>query len=86
MPERPKNVVSPETTTNAGAEGESATTEQTGTEVKRQQEHRSGATVLSLSFDFDLTASDLRKLTPEQITALYKAVGEVYAIKDAIAR
>jgi hypothetical protein len=41
----------------------------------------SEATLLSLNFDFALTAEDLRKLEPEQITALFEAVGKVVAIK-----
>jgi len=37
--------------------------------------------VLGFAFEFTLTADDLRKLSPEQIAALFKAVGEVMAIR-----
>jgi hypothetical protein len=40
-------------------------------------------TILGFSFDFALTGDQLAKLSPEQITALFKAVGEVMAIKAA---
>ncbi|HLH14685.1 MAG TPA: hypothetical protein VKV16_07825 [Solirubrobacteraceae bacterium] len=40
--------------------------------------------LLSLSFDFALTAEDLAKLKPEQITALFEAVGKVAAIKASL--
>ena len=36
---------------------------------------------MSLSFDFSVTAEDLKQLSKEQITALYAAVGQVMAIK-----
>lgn len=37
--------------------------------------------VVSLDFDLSLTADDLARLEPEQITSLFKAVGEIAAIK-----
>lgn len=40
--------------------------------------------VLSFSFDFALTKDDLAALTPEQIEAVYKAVGGVMAIKASL--
>lgn len=40
--------------------------------------------VLSFSFDFALTADDLQRLSPEQIQAVFGAVGEVMAVKAAI--
>lgn len=39
---------------------------------------------MSFSFDFELTAEDLEDLSPEQIQAAFKAVGEVMAMKAAI--
>ncbi len=41
-------------------------------------------TILGFSFDFTLTGDELAKLSPEQITALFKAVGDVMAIKAAV--
>jgi hypothetical protein len=46
---------------------------------------QSEETILGFSFDFALTGDQLAKLSPEQITALFKAVGEVMAIKAAAA-
>jgi hypothetical protein len=40
--------------------------------------------VLTLSFDFALTAADLKELSPEQIQAVYEAVGKVAAVKATI--
>ncbi len=40
-------------------------------------------TVLGFAFDFTLTGDELAKLSPEQITALFTAVGEVLKIKGA---
>ena len=37
--------------------------------------------VIGFSFEFSLTADDLAKLTPDQITALFEAVGKVMALK-----
>jgi len=49
------------------------------------REARSEAeTVLSFNFDFSLTKEDLAALSPEQIQAVYKAVGEVMAIKASL--
>jgi len=45
------------------------------------QVQQSAETILGFSFDFALTGDQLAKLSPEQITALFKAVGEVMAIK-----
>lgn len=41
-------------------------------------------TILGFSFDFALTGDELAKLSPEQITALFTAVGEVLKIKAAL--
>lgn len=48
----------------------------TGDHNERQAE-----AVLSFSFDFSLTADDLSGLTPDQIRAVFEAVGTVMAIK-----
>jgi hypothetical protein len=40
--------------------------------------------VLSFSFDFGLTAADLKELSPEQIQAVFEAVGKVAAVKATI--
>lgn len=45
-----------------------------------------GPQVIGFEFSFSLTADDLAKLSPEQITALYKAVGELMAIKATLER
>jgi hypothetical protein len=45
-----------------------------------------GEPSLSLSFDLALTANDLQRLSTEQITALFQAVGAVVAIKVAVNR
>ena len=37
--------------------------------------------VLAFSFDFSLSADDLKKLKPDQIAAMFEAVGKVMAIK-----
>jgi hypothetical protein len=37
--------------------------------------------IMSLGFDFSITAEELKQLSAEQITALYQAVGQVMAIK-----
>jgi hypothetical protein len=52
--------------------------------ASRQDPAPKSEALLSLSFDFALTASDLQQLSAEQIQALYKAVGEVMAIKATI--
>jgi hypothetical protein len=63
-----------------------AASERKGTTIKAQRENGAAQaeTVLSLNFDLALTADDLRKLTAEQITALFEAVGKVAAIKVAM--
>ena len=40
-----------------------------------------GQTVLGFTFEFSLTADDLKKLSPAQIAAAFEAVGKVIAIK-----
>jgi hypothetical protein len=40
-----------------------------------------GPPILGFKFEFSLTADDLKKFSPDQITALYAAVGKVIAIK-----
>lgn len=68
-----------------GASGQPADPEGEGT---TQEEHGPqdppAETVLSFSFDFKLTKSDLEGLSPDQITALFEAVGKVVAIKATI--
>ena len=61
-------VGAPEGTTTAPAGGQSQDPE----------------TILGFSFDFALTGDELAKLSPEQITALFTAVGEVLKIKAAL--
>jgi hypothetical protein len=51
--------------------------------TKKQRLAQANA-VISLDFDLSLTAEDLAKLKPEQITALFEAVGQVAAIKATI--
>jgi len=58
--------------------GESATAKEDG------QRERQPESILSFSFDFSLTASDLQELSPEQIQAVFEAVGKVMAIKRTI--
>lgn len=60
-------------------DGERATTK-----VQRENGVAQAKTALSLNFDLALTADDLRKLTAEQITALFEAVGKVAAMKAAM--
>ncbi len=61
-----------------------------GEQTERQQkppkdeQPMRGPTLLALSFDLSLTADDLGRLSAEQITALFEAVGKVAAIKGAI--
>lgn len=52
--------------------------------ANRRREPPKAEPVLSFSFDFELTAEDLEDLSPEQIQAAFKAVGEVMAMKAAI--
>lgn len=42
-------------------------------------------TIVSMSIDISLTADDLRKLSSEQISALFDGVGKVAAVKAALA-
>jgi hypothetical protein len=51
------------------------------TENGRQERPTKSEPLLSFSFDFVLTAEDLKELTPEQIHAVYDAVGKLMAIK-----
>jgi hypothetical protein len=46
-----------------------------------EQQAQRGTPLLSFNFDFSLATGDLAKLSPEQIKALYEAVGTVMAIK-----
>lgn len=55
-----------------------------GTTTKGHQEVPAAQAVLSFTFDFALTAEDLQRLSPEQIQAVFGAVGDVMAIKSAI--
>jgi hypothetical protein len=48
------------------------------------QRNQDPETILGFSFDFALTGDELAKLSPEQITALFTAVGEVLKIKAAL--
>jgi hypothetical protein len=61
----------------AGAEGEGTTTK----DQKRVGGGRKEAPLLSLNFDLALTAADLKELDPEQIRAIFDAVGKIAAIK-----
>ena len=52
-------------------------------EMQEPSETREGnppATVLAVSFDVRVTADDLARLTPDQIKALFEAVGTVMAL------
>lgn len=56
-----------------------------GTTTRRGQERpQEEAPVIGLSFDFSLTASDLAQLTPDQIRAVFEAVGSVMAVKASM--
>jgi hypothetical protein len=55
-----------------------------GATKKKPRRGGSQPALLSLDFDFSLTAEDLAKLEPEQITALFEAVGKVAAIKASL--
>ena len=55
----------------------------TADEARRPPERR-GVPVLAFSFDFSLSAADLAVLSPDQIRAVYEAVGRVAAIKAGI--
>lgn len=75
------------------AEGEAAEPEsdepspnpEGATSASRTSSDQPVETILGFSFDFALTGDELAKLSPEQITALFKAVGEVMAIQAAAA-
>lgn len=54
------------------------------TEKHRRQPPADTEAVLSFSFDFALTADDLKALSPEQIQKVFEAVGQVMAVKAAI--
>jgi len=58
---------------------EGATTDQGGARRDKEPE-----TVLGFGFDFSLSGAELAKLSPDQITALFTAVGEVLKIKGAL--
>jgi len=52
-----------------------------GTTTQREHQAPQAAPVMSLSFELALTAEGLQRLSPEQITALFGAVGTIVAIK-----
>lgn len=60
--------------------GDSDPARNAGTGATKEKRLQAQA-VVSLDFDLSLAADDLAKLEPEQITALFKAVGEIAAIK-----
>ncbi len=72
-------------TGNGGGSGDPAASEGAGSTTEVHQGtgkvKRSEATILTLSFDFAVTAADLNDLDPEQIRAIFDAVGKVAAIK-----
>jgi hypothetical protein len=57
-----------------------------GATTPRGQTPLQGGSVLSLNFEFSLTAADLSKLKPEQIKTLFESVGGVMAIKAAVSQ
>lgn len=68
----------------AGASGDAGeVTTEDGANGPRTKLPPQAAHILGFSFEFSITADDLAKLTPEQITALFEAVGKVMAIKAA---
>jgi hypothetical protein len=71
---RPEPAPDSPAATPAASEGKKPTTGQGGS--------LPGA-VLAFSFDLQVTADDLSRLDPEQIRALFEAVGKVLAIKNA---
>jgi len=64
-----------------GAGRKPADPEGEGTTQEQGRQEPPSESVLSFSFDFALTASDLQQLSPEQIQAVFEAVGKVMAIK-----
>ena len=56
----------------------------TGTTTKLKGREAQPEPIMGFSFEFALTADDLPKLSPEQIKALFEAVGSVMAIKATI--
>jgi hypothetical protein len=58
--------------------------ENSGTTKLGAKTPEAGTQVIGFNFAFSLTVDDLAKLTPEQITATFEAVGKVMAIKAAI--
>jgi hypothetical protein len=72
---------------NNGGELETPDDRAKGERTTKNERGGSPATspqVLGFSFEFTLTAEDLRKLTPEQISAAFEAVGKVMAIKAGL--
>jgi len=68
----------------AAPEKPAGTPAQTGAESAKPTDKAgepSPATVIALSFEIKITADDLARLTPEQIAALFAAVGTVAAVK-----
>jgi hypothetical protein len=65
-------------------EGESPDTPSEGTTKDQGANAPTSPQVVGFDFRFSLTADDLSKLTPEQIAALFEAVGKVIAIKAAM--
>jgi hypothetical protein len=52
-----------------------------GAKLTEQAGERSPTPVISLSFEVKITVDDLARLSPDQITALFAAVGTVAAVK-----
>lgn len=61
-----------------------ATPEGTTSAPEGGGQSQSANAILGFNFDFTLTGDQLAKLSPEQITALFKAVGDVMAIKATV--
>ena len=81
-PVAPSEQAEPEVPTKAKG-SEPPTPNPEGTTSPAGVGDQSVETILGFSFDFALTGDQLAKLSPEQITALFRAVGEVMAIKAA---
>lgn len=79
-PEASRSATKPETseTEKPKPTPEGATTAPVGGQNQDRE------TILGFSFDFALTGDEMAKLSPEQITALFTAVGEVLKIKAAL--
>ena len=73
---RRRPAVTPERTEKGPAE-----TGAEGMKPTAQAGERSPAPVISLSFEVKITVDDLARLSADQITALFAAVGTVAAVK-----